>query len=306
MSDRSFRKGPLSLSLAAVAAVAIWFSVPAGRHLTMRFLGSLRMDKPQSVSVNLSEFVGPDANHSLQEMVTQMISDKVTVTENEKSQDASTSAEASQLAGFPVGLVRGRGNVSSIVVSGAHAYNMTVDRARLQTILDEAGRRDLVVPPAVDGAAVTVRIPRAVVVRYGTCPGRSSVAANVATPPPATTHYDDCLILREGPGPQVGAPADINLSQLSEIGLELAGMTPDQAHRFLKTVDWKTMLGVSFPRFMRSYQTVSVNGVPGTLLTLGTRRGPDYALIWVKNGIVYSLRGFGDPGEATKVAASVA
>jgi hypothetical protein len=228
------------------------------------------------------------------------------VTENEKSQDASTSAEASQLAGFAVGLIKGRGNVSSIVVSGAHAYNMTVDRVRLQTILDEAGRRDLVVPRAVDGAAVTVRIPRAVIVHYGTCPGPSSVAANVATPPPATTHYDDCLILREGPSPQVGVPADINLSQLSEIGLELAGMTPDQAHHFLATVDWKSMLGVSFPRFMRSYQTVSVNGVPGTLLTLGTRRGPDYALIWVKNGIVYSLRGFGDPGEAAKLAASVA
>ena len=56
--------------------------------------------------------------------------------------------------------------------------------------------------------------------------------ANVATPPPVTTHYDDCPILREGPSPRVGTPADINLAQLSEIGLELAGMRPDQAHRF--------------------------------------------------------------------------
>ncbi len=306
MSERSFRKGPLSLSLAGVTAVAIWFSVSTGRHLTMRFLGSLRMDKPQSVNVNMSEFVGPDANHSLQEMVTQMISDKVVVTESEKSQEASSAAQAAQLAGFPLGLINGRGNFSSIVVSGAHAYNLTVDRARLQTILDEAGRHDLIMPRAVDGAAVTVRIPRAVILRYGTCPGRSSVAANVATPPPTTTRYDDCLILREGPSPQVGVPPDINLSQLSEIGLELAGMTPEQAHRFLTRVDWKSMLGVSFPRFMRSYQTVSVNDVPGTLLTLGTRRGPDYALIWAKNGIVYSLRGYGDPSEATKLAASVA
>ncbi|MGH9524341.1 MAG: hypothetical protein ACRD3E_17595, partial [Terriglobales bacterium] len=212
---------------------------------------------------------------------------------------------ASQVAGFSVRLLKARKDEPTMTVTGAHAYNLTVDRARLQAIFDEAGRRDLVVPTSVDGAPVAVRIPRQVIARYGTCPGRSSAAANVATPPPATTAYDNCLILREGPSPEINVPSNIDLSQLSEIGLELAGMTHDQAHQFLTKVNWKSMLGVSFPRFTRSYQAVTVNGVPGSLLNLAGRRGPNYALFWAKDGIVYSLTGYGDSGEATKLAESL-
>jgi len=296
---------PLWIAVIAVAAIGAWFALPAGRQLTMRFLGSLRMDKPQTVNVNLSEFVGPNASQSLQHMVTQMISDKVVTTVSEKPQDEVNPAAASQAAGFPVKLLAARKDTPALTVGGQHAYKLTVDRARLQAIFNEAGRKDLTVPSSVDGAEVAVNIPRSVVVRYGTCPGRSSAAANVATPPPPTTRYDDCLILREGPSPVINVPPTIDLPQLTEIGLELAGMSPDQAHAFLKSVDWKSMLGVSFPRFMRSYQAVKVNGVPGTLLSLAGRRGPNYALFWAKDGIVYALTGFGDSSDAIKLAESV-
>lgn len=307
MPGRSASRKPLYFSLAAILVLAgIWLAMPSGRNLTARFFGSLRMDRPQPVNVNLSEFVGPNANHSLQQMVTQMISDQVVTTESEPGQTASTAAAASEIAGFHVEVFKNRSDAPSIAVFGAHAYKLTVDRNRLQAIFDEAGRRDLVVPQSLNGAVVTVSMPRAVILHYGTCPGRSSVAANVATPPPVTTHFDNCLILRESPSPAIKAPSNINLAQLSEIALELAGMTPGQAHNFLARVNWRSLLGVSFPRFMRSYQSVSVDGVPGTLLTLGGRHGPDYALFWVKDGIVYSLRGFGDSSGATRLASSLA
>ncbi len=305
MPVRSASLKTLYISLAVVSVLTIWFAVPVSRRLTSRFVSSLRMDKPQPVNMNLSEFVGPNANHNLQQMVTQMISDQVVTTASEPPQTASSAAAASQIAGFPVKVLKGRSDTPSIAVLGSHSFKLTVDRQRLQAIFDEAGRHDLEVPPSVNGAVVNVRIPRAVVLHYGTCPGRSSVAANVATPPPDTTHYDNCVILREGPSPDINAPANINLSQLSEIALELAGMTPSQAHRFLNQVNWRSLLGASFPRFMRSYQSVSVGGVPGTLLTLGGRRGPDYALFWAKDGIVYTLRGFGASDNATKLASSL-
>lgn len=305
MPARPGNRGPLYLSFALLVALVLWFLFPFGRHETSRFLGSLRMDKPQRVNVNLSEFVGPDANHSLQQMVTQMISDQVVTTVSESPETVSNAETASQVAGFPVKVLGGRSDAPSIAVLGAHAFKVTVDRNRLQTIFDEAGRHDLTVPQSVNGSVVSVRIPREAVLHYGTCPGRSSVAANIATPPPATTHYANCVILQEGPSPSISAPPDVDLEQLTEIALELAGMTPGQARQFLARVDWKSMLGFSFQRNMRSYQTVNVDGAPGTLLTLGGRRGPDYALIWVKNGIVYSLRGFGDSSDATKLAASL-
>ncbi|HKV28769.1 MAG TPA: hypothetical protein VJN90_10915 [Candidatus Acidoferrales bacterium] len=298
-------RGPLWVALIGVLVVVVWVSLPATRHLTHRFFGSLRMQKVQAVNVDLSSFVGPNANSTLQQMVTQMISDKVTVTTNEKTQTAPDALAASQLAGFHVQLLSARKDSPELAVAGTHAFDLTVDRARLQAILREAGRPDLTVPQSIDGATVDVKIPRAVRARYGNCPGQPSATANVATPTPSSMQYADCVILTEGPSPEVKVPAGLDVQQLAEIGLELAGMTPDQAQEFLHNVNWKSTLGVSIPRFMRSYESVKVNGVQGTLLNMAGRRGPTYTLLWAKNGTVYSLTGFGNSGDAVSLANSI-
>lgn len=300
-------RGPKLLIAACCAVIVVLIiALPAGRNLLGRFLGSLRMDKPQTVNVDLSAFVGPNSNQTLQQMVTQMISDKVVTTVSEDSQQAATGAAASQIAGFEVHLAADRKDAPRLAVAGTHAFHASVDRSRLQAILDEAGRRDLALPKSIDGAEVSVRIPRSIIARYGNCPIPSSAAANVATPPPQIAgQYSDCVILREGPSPAINVPTNLDMVQLSEIGLQLAGMSTDQAHTFVQNVDWKSMLGLSFPRSMRSYQTVKVNGAPGTLLNLGARRGPTYDLFWAKDGMVYSITGFGDSGEAVKLAESV-
>jgi len=237
-------------------------------------------------------------------MMSQMISDKVTVTTNEKDQPASNRAEAAQLAGFTVKLPAKRKDAPELLVSGAHAFDMAVDRARLQAIFTEAGRPDLKLPDSLDGATVNVQLPRAVRARYGHCSVPRAADA-VTGPPPPTTENSDCLILTQAPSPTIHVPQGMDISQLAEIGLELAGMSPSQAHEFLRTVNWKTTLGLSMPRFMRSYEAVDVAGVQGTLLNMAGRRGPTYSLIWAKDGMTYSLTGFGNSGEAVALADSM-
>jgi len=297
----------LPLWAVAIAAVVIagWFSFPPTRRLAEKFYGSLRVQKVQSVNVNLSNFVGPNANSALQGMVSQMISDKVTVTVNQPDQPAANAAAASQAAGFPVRLLGKRKDAPELAVDGKHAFDLTVDRARLQTIFKEAGRPDLVLPESVDGATVAVTIPPRVRARYGDCPGRPSATANIATPPPNSSQYSNCVLLSQGLSPEVKAPSGLDLAKLTEIGLELVGMTPSQVQQFLQTVSWNSMLGIPVPRFMRSYEAVEVNGVPGTLLSMAGRRGPTYTLIWAKNGMVYWLTGFGDSGDAVSLADSL-
>jgi hypothetical protein len=82
-------------------------------------------------------------------------------------------------------------------------------------------------------------------------------------------------------------------------------MTPSQASDFLHTIDWKATLTLAVPRALRSYQVVKVDDTNGTLLSMAGRRGPGYALIWSKNGIVYSLTGFGDSSQAVTLADSL-
>jgi len=103
--------------------------------------------------------------------------------------------------------------------------NLTVDRARLQAIFTEAGHPDLVVPQSLDGAAVSVQIPRAVQVQYGTCPtpttATNAIASNVTGSPAVSTQFSDCVRLREGSSPTVNIPSGLDVEHLAEIGLEL-------------------------------------------------------------------------------------
>ena len=292
-----------------VVIVAGSLAIPSVRNAAMKSLQSLRMQKVQAVNADFSNYVDANANPSLHQMVTQMISDKVQVEVNEEDHPVPDAAAARQMAGFDVRLLSARKDAPTIVVGGSHKINVAVDRARLQAIATEAGHADLPLPQSIDGATVAVDVPRSVQLQYGTCPGPATagnvLADNITGPSPTTTQFSDCVRLREGPSPNVNMPPGLDVAGLAQIGLETAGMTAKQASDFLHTVDWKATLTLAVPRSLRSYQVVDVNGANGTLLTMAGRRGPGYALLWTKDGIAYSLTGFGDSSQAVTLADSL-
>jgi len=294
--------------IGAVVVVGI-VGFPSGRELLGRFFQSLRMQKVQAVNVNLSAFTDPNANPALHQMIAQMISDDVVVAANEPDQPAADAAAAKQLSGFDVSVISERKDPPKFVVTGRHAFDMTLNRDRLQTVFSQAGHPEISVPQALNGAPLKVEIPRAVEIQYGHCPTPASasqtLANNISGPPPSSTEYSDCLRLREGPNPIVNVPEGVDIQKLAEIGLETAGMNPGQAREFLHNVDWQSTLVMAVPRFLRSYEAVKVAGARGTLMSMSGRRGPGYALIWAKNGTGYMLTGFGDASHAVDVADSV-
>jgi hypothetical protein len=309
MTAAASSKRSVWLILIVVVVVAGGISVPAVRNAAVKSLQSLRMQKVQAVNADFSPYVDANANPTLHQMVTQMISDKVQVEVNEEDHPVADVAGAKQLAGFNVQLLGARKDAPTMVVGGSHKIDVTVDRARLQAIATEAGHGGLVLPQSLDGATVGVQVPRSVQLQYGTCPTAATanqvVADNITGPTPTTTQFSDCVRLREGPTPVVNMPSSLDVGGLAQIGLETAGLTPAQASDFLHTVDWKAVLTLSVPRSLRSYQTVKVDGTDGTLLSMAGRRGPGYALIWTKNGLVYSLTGFGDSSQAVALADSL-
>jgi hypothetical protein len=290
---------PIWVAGIVFAFVAAFLSFPPARGLAQRFLETLRVEKVQPVSIDTSALEG---NRTLQQMIEKMVSDKVVVTIDEKEQHVSDIAEAERLAGFHVQLPTVRTETPQLTVEGQHAFNMTIDRARLQDVFNQAGRSDLVLPTSLDGAMMAVQIPRAARAQYGICPERSEGGENESR---EVRQFKSCLILLEGPSPIVSVPSDLKIDELGEIGLQLAGMSPAQAKEFCETINWKSTLVLPLPRYVESYDLVDVNGVQGTLVNNPGSRGPRYALIWVKGGMVYSLIGFGDSGEAVALANSL-
>ena len=276
---------------------------PAARSFAQRLLATLRVQKVETIAVDFSSLNGAGGRR-LQQAMEQMISEKVVVTTNEKELPASSLDAASQLAGFPVRLLSSRTDSPVFRVSGAHAFHLSVDRARLQDLLDQAGRSDLILPPTLDGATVSVQIPRAVEVTYGNC--KHDEQAQAATPDAnSSTPVNPCLALIEAPSPVVNYPSDLNLQQLAETALQLAGMNPVQARQLGQTIDWKTTLVIPIPPAVRTSETVNINGVQGTLLHFSSHDRPSYALIWVNGGIIYNLIGWGDSSSAVQLASSL-
>ena len=279
-------------TVAAILLVSLTF--PSGRSLAQRLLATLRVEKVQPIRFDTSSF---DENRTLQRMLDQLIADKMVVVADEKSQKAATVADASGVAGFAVRVPRAMTVTPQFDVEGRQAFKMTIDRARMQDILDESGRADLLMPAAIDGETISVQLGRGVHVQYGECPKRG-----VEDSAPQTF---SCTVLVEAPSPLVNVPADLNLEQMAEIGLQLAGMSAVQAREFCQTVDWKSTLVLPIPPFVRSYQTVTVDGVQGTIMTSANRRGPQTVLIWVKDGIIYFLASPAGSSEAMTLANSL-
>jgi hypothetical protein len=293
---------PAWVTAMAAAVVLASLAFPPARGLAQRLLATLRVEQVQTVSLDLSSLGG---NRSLQQMLGKMISDKVVVTTDEKPQSVATVEAASQLAGFEVQLLSARSDSPQFHVEGAHAFQMTIDRARLQDIFDQSGRPDLILPATLDGATLAVQVPRAVELKYGNCPahdGDENGGLDAGATPHQVPAKGDCIFLVEAPSPAVQVPSDLNLQQLAETALELGGMSPTEARRFCQTIDWKSTLVVPIPLSVRSYDRVEVNGVQGTLIQTPSHRRPGYVLIWVKNGMIYCLGGSGDSSKAVELA----
>jgi prolyl oligopeptidase PreP (S9A serine peptidase family) len=95
------------------------------------------------------------------------------------------------------------------------------------------------------------------------------------------------------PSPVVDAPTDLPLVQLAEFGLQFTGMTKDQARAYAQTVDWTSTLVIPIPRNAAQYKPISVDGVNGYLIER-TPYYSEYAIVWVKQGIIYAISGYGD------------
>lgn len=298
---------PLIKYGASVAVVlALILAFPSTRALAGELLNLFRVQRVTVVQVDftgleqLDDETGPD--------ISQLFADSVTIhDEPGEAVQVATLDEASQLAGFDVRAPRDLTPSQISVMDGA-SFSLTIDRDKVQALLNETGRSDLVLPQEVDGAEVSVMIPTSVSIAYGTCPEPTSeseaareLERETETSAPREELYADCIIFAQIPSPEVSAPASLDLAKLAQIGFELTGMSPEEAAEFTSTVDWTSTLVVPIPQNATSNQQVMVDGVTGALIERTVNDGDDaprFVLFWVKDGILYTIGGLGGNADA--------
>jgi len=293
MSGRWFTRPLFRFGAAVVLLLVLVLAFPGTRALAGELLNLFRVQQVRVVSVDFTGLEQLTGDGSLGNQFTDLISSAVDVRQEPGDPAAAGSvAEASQMAGFNVRIPEGM-EPSQIYVTDAAAFSLTIDRSRAQALLNEAGRSDLVLPESVDGAEVSVEVPKSVSVSFGTCPKPGTEVSGNTEQSTTQRRYPDCLIFAQIPTPSVNAPADLDIEALARIGLEFTGMSPEEAAAFTGTVDWTSTLLVPIPRSAAIHEQVSVDGVTGTLIERRSQENPQFALLWVKDGIIYTISGLG-------------
>lgn len=296
-----------SLALAAAALTGGILAVRVqNQSIWGRFIASLRIARPATVTAALTTVAGSNSRQ-LQNVVAGILSESTTVARDEPDSVIANVDALSRTAGFRVRMLHGRGEAARLYVTGAHRIETRVRREQLGTLLVEAGLPRTPLPSSIDNAPISLVTPRGVRGEFGNCPApvANTIQAQIQGPPPPSTDNGNCAVLTETPLAAVSVPAALDTSAVMTIALELSGMSPNQSRDFRRLFGWRSAVTIAPPRFMRSYEIITVGGAPAMLMITGGRRGPTYVLTWVQDDIVFTLTGYGSSADAATLAASV-
>jgi hypothetical protein len=294
----------------ALAVMVMVVGFTPARTWAERLLATLRVKRIAVIAIDPESFSRAEQSDPRSyKLLEKTISDSVVVTKQPgKPEILTDAAAASQLAGFPIRTLKDLSSPQKIQVNGEVAFHMTLDRERLVNVLDEIGRSDIQLPDAVDGATVSVHIPKTVFSMYGNCQSRVAHRPRSGdgdmNQVPSDPSRSDCTLLVQAPSPAVTVPPNLNMVDIAEAALQLAGMGAGEAHALCSTVDWTSTLVIPVPRDTASHRPVFVDGVEGTLIE-SQREQNRYNLLWTKRGVIYSLSGNGTMNDALALAASL-
>ncbi len=299
----------------AVATVVLVLTVAPVRAWAESLLAIFRVQRVTILEIDPTAMKnnGLENNQLLNQAISRVLSDEVTVMQKpQRPRLIADPALASNDAGFTVRLLPDKTPSSLLLESGA-AMQMKLNRDRIQSILNEAGRSDLQIPESVDGATVGIRVPAGVMAFYGNCGDVASRMVNPAVARHGSSRGTSvqradatCVSLFELPGPIVSAPQQIDPAQIAQVALQLLGLSANDAANFTQTVDWTLTLVLPVVRGESKYEQVHVHGNEAALLRpANPQRSDRFSLMWVNNGIVFALNGTGDDTTAINLASQL-
>jgi len=290
------RMRPVWVGVMVIAVLALALAFPPVRAIANNFLGLFRVERITVIPVDENQLENRLESSTQLE---NLFSENVTYQGGGEIQTAVDAQEASTLANLQVRLPSAAAEPSKLLVQPGGSVSMVIDVRQLQAILEEVGQNDVILSDTLNGEIVSVEIPNLVMALYGECSKPMD-----GDPDEGPSYYaSNCVQLMQMQSPTVNAPPDLDINQLGNAFLQILGMDPDEAAQFAAAVDWTSTLVLPVPRSNTTYQDVTVDGVPGTLIIQGSLEDPyHYMLVWVKDGIVYGLTGNDNPNDALELA----
>ena len=255
------RKIAASLATFAVLFV-IALSFPSVRAVANEVLGLFRVQKFAAISIT------PDQIAILEEVAESGLVPGELVITNEpgEAQTVDSINEASLLTGLDVRTLAAMDEPTAVRVMDGGDGHLIIDAAQSQEILKIAGADPRLIPNSLDGQRVNV-----------------NVFASVEQ------QWNDGTFLVQTQSPIVLYPDGLDPVPFGEALLQILGMSPTEASRLARSIDWTGTLLLPVPQNVATFSEVTVDGV--SALALNSLDGQGSALMWQKNEIVYILSG---------------
>lgn len=293
----------------AIAALTTAFYFEPVRVWAAEFLSLFRV---QQVTVlrfdpaNLQQLNRGLYGDDSERRIEQLLSDTARIEKHGEPKDVQTVNEAARIAGFGIQMPTSLQPARIRVHPGVDAQ-FDIDVERLQGILDDAGRSDIRIPEEIDGEMIRINVPAMVTTFFGSCPDQQEMSKENRRA--QFKKYKDCKVLVQLPSPTVVAPPSLNVHELATQMMKLLGLKEEEARAFSESIDWATTLVIPIPIDPRVNVTeVNINGAKGYSFIKGepgTDSEVSYNLLWVRDGIVYSLMGHGTLDESMAIANSI-
>jgi hypothetical protein len=192
----------------------------------------------------------------------------------------------------------------NITVDYGVALEFTIDLDEIQAILKDAGFDPIDLPQDLDGTKVSVDVPASVAATYGSC-------QNIFTDPDDSrvSYYGspDCQVHLQMPSPTVTTSKEVNPQELAQIGLNYLGYNEEEASELSRSLDWASTLVIPVPTEEMESSEVTVDDTTATLLQErnSDEEHPPYTLIWIHDGILNAVIGFGNAEDGIAIATNL-
>lgn len=258
----------------AIALLIITLSFPAVRAAASDLLSLFRVQKFAAISIS------PEQLALLQQVADQGIMPGELEIDQEPGAltPVDSLSEAATLTGLTaVRTLSTLGEPSEIFVSGGGSGSFRIDEANARRLLEAANLDPNLVPPGIDQTRISVVTFNGIEQRWA-----------------------DGTTLLQSESPLVQYPEVLDPVVLGEALLQFLGLSPLEAQRLARQIDWTSTLLLPIPSSMATFQEMTVNGVSG--IGLSSLDGRISALVWQENGNLYLLAGSQPPDELVTLA----
>lgn len=261
-------------AIALFVAMTLLLSLAPVQTAASSFLSVFRVKKFVAVAIDPSSL--PNLNSPSQLGALKTVGDKTPKQVSLAQADSTAGFNMQTPATLPGGL---EATPRSTTVTDAFSVTFTADLKKVRAYLASIGASDVKLPDNLDGAPITVQMSPAISLLY-TEKGAVDRTPEGTVKPQVGQKF---LYVGATTSPTINVPDGLNVDQVRSELLKVPGLPPE-----LKSIeDWRNTVVV--PVVKGKSHDVTVQGVQGVLVQADAGQGN--TLLWLKDGIVYTMTG---------------